>query len=83
MLSEEKLWLRICFLVNDDFKPLDSITKAFLLKNNFICCSYLCLLLWLTVFTKSKLLENLTCLGNKFKNIMNSFSLVASIKFGS
>lgn len=29
------------FLVNNDFKPLDSIMKAFLLKNNFMCCSYL------------------------------------------
>lgn len=53
--------------------------KAFLLKYNFICCSYL-YFATLTLLAKSKLLENLTS-ENKFKNRMNYFSLMANIKF--
>lgn len=65
---EETLWLRTCFLVNNDFQPLGSIMKAFLLTNNFVCCSHL-YFAYFDVICKIKAVQEFS--QNKFKNIMN------------
>lgn len=57
--------------------------KAFLLKNNFICCSYLYFATLVDSIYKIKAVREFNLLGEINSRTMNSFSLVASIKFGS